>query len=54
MLTRPPTHIWGRLYLQMILFSVGLLTLMYMDSLIVLAKPCPSLSAMLKLSIVVK
>ena len=45
---------WGRLYLPMFLFRVGLLTLMYMDFLIVLAKPCPSLSTMLTLFMVVR
>ena len=40
--TRTPSPMWGRLYLPMFLFRVGLLTLMYMDSLIVLVKPCPS------------
>ena len=52
-MTITPSHIWGRLYLPMFLFRVGLLTLMYMDSLIVLTKPFFSLHTMLKLSIVV-
>ena len=34
-------HIWWRLYLSMFLIRVGLLTLMFMDSLIVQAKPYP-------------
>ena len=41
--TRTPSHIWGRLYLPTFLFRVGLVTLMYMDSLIILVKlgpPC--------------
>ena len=52
-LTRATSHIWGKLYLPMFLFRVGLLTLMFIDSLFVLTKPCPSLPTMLKLSKVV-
>ena len=52
MLTGTPFHIWERFYLPIFLFRVGLLTLLYMDSLIVLVKPCPSLTNMLKFSIV--
>ena len=42
-LSRDLSHIWGTLNLPMFLFNVGLLTLMNMDSLISLAKLCPSL-----------
>ena len=45
--------ICGRLHLPVFLLSVKLLTLMYMDLLIVLAKLCTSLPTMLKLSSVV-
>ena len=48
-LTRTPSHICGRLYLPMFLLRMGLFTLMYMDSFIVVAKLCPSLPTMLKL-----
>ena len=41
----------GRLYFPIFLLSVGLCTLMYMDSLIVLAKLLSSLSIILKLLI---
>ena len=34
---------WGKLNLPMLLFKVGLLTLIEMDSFIFLAKLCPSL-----------
>ena len=54
MLSRSPSHIWGRLYLPIFLFTVGLLTLLYLDSLAVLAKSCPSLSTMLKFSMVIR
>ena len=37
------SHMWGKLNLPIFLFKVGLLTLITMDSLIFLAKPCPSL-----------
>ena len=53
MLTRASSYIGGRLYLLMILFRMGLLTITYMDSLIDHAKPCPTLPTMLKLSMVV-
>ena len=43
-----------KLFLPMFLFRVGLLTLIYMDSVIILVKPCPSLPTMLKLSMVVR
>ena len=39
----------GKLYLSMFLFNVGLFTLMNMDSLIFLAKLCPSLPITWKL-----
>ena len=34
---------WGKLNLPIFLFNAGLLTLIKMDSLMFLAKPCPSL-----------
>ena len=37
-LSKTLSHVWGKLNLCMFLFSVGLLTLMNMDSLIFLAK----------------
>ena len=40
-LKRTLSHIWLRLYLPMFWFNVGLFTLMKIDSLIVLACPCP-------------
>ena len=43
------SHMWGKLNLFMFLFNVGLLTLMNMDSLIFLAKLCPSLPIIWKL-----
>ena len=43
------SHMWGKLNLPMFLFSVGLLTLMNIDSLIFLAKLCPSLPIIWKL-----
>ena len=39
LLTRTSSHIWGRWYLPMFLFRDGLLTLMYIDSLINLERP---------------
>ena len=42
-LSKTLSHVWGKLNLPMFLFNVGLLILMYMDSLIFLAKLCPSL-----------
>ena len=53
-LTRTPSHIWESLYLPIFQFRIGLLILMYMDSLIALVKPCLSLPNMLKLFIVVR
>ena len=52
-LNRTLSHIWWSLYLHMFLLSVGLLTLMYIDTFIVLARPLSSLSIMLKFSWVV-
>ena len=43
------SHIWGKLNLPTLLFRVGLLTLMNMDSLIYLDKWCSSLPIILKL-----
>ena len=40
---------WDRLNLPMLLLRVGLLTLMQMDSLMFLAKLCPSLPIIWKL-----
>ena len=42
-LSKTLSHMWGKLNLPMFLFNVGLLTLIKIDSLIFLAKPCPSL-----------
>ena len=47
------SHIWCKLNLAMFLFSVGLLTLMHMDSLIVLAMLWSSLPIICMLSCVV-
>ena len=47
-LNRIPSHICSRLNFAMFLLRVGLFTLMKMDSLMILTKPCPSLSTMLK------
>ena len=41
-LIRTLSHIWGKLNLPTLLFKVGLLTLINMDSLIYLDKWCPS------------
>ena len=54
MLIRTSSHTWGRWYLPMFLFRDGLLTLIYIDSLINLERPCSSLPTMLKLLIVVE
>ena len=40
-LSKTLSHMWGKLNLPIFLFKVGLLTLINMDSLIFLAKPCP-------------
>ena len=48
-LSKTLSHIWGKLNLPMLLFKVGLLTLIKMDSFIFLAKLCPSLPIIWKL-----
>ena len=48
-LSKTLSHMWGKLNLPMFLFNVGLLTLIKIDSLIFLAKPCPSLPIIWKL-----
>ena len=53
MLPRITSHICERLFLPMLLLRVGLFMLMNMDSLIVPANLCPSLTTMLKFSNVV-
>ena len=40
-LSKTLSHMWGKLNLPMFLFNVGLLTLIKIDSLMFLAKPCP-------------
>ena len=50
---RTLSQLCGRLYLPIFLFRVGLLTLIYMASLIALAKLYPSLHIIWKLSTVV-
>ena len=52
MVCRTSSHICGRWYLPMFLFRVGLLTVMYTASLIVLRRFWSSLPTILKLSIV--
>ena len=52
-LNRTLSHIWLNWNISIFLFSVGLFTLMKMDSLINLVKSYPSLPVMLKLSWVV-
>ena len=42
-LSKTLSHMWGKLNLPLFLFRVGLLTLINMNSLIFLAKQCPSL-----------
>ena len=42
-LSKTLSHMWGKLNLPIFLFNVGLLTLINMDSLMFLAKPCTSL-----------
>ena len=42
-LSKTLSHMWGKFNLPIFLFNVGLLTLMKIDSLMFLAKPCPSL-----------
>ena len=53
-LTRTSSHTCGRWYLPMFLFRDGLLTLIYIDSLINLERLCSSLPTILKLSSVVE
>ena len=48
-LSKTVSHMLGKLNLPMFLFNVGLLTLMNMDSLIYIAKLCPSLLIIWKL-----
>ena len=43
------SHMWGKLNLPIFLFNVGLLTLIKVDSLMFLAKPCPSFHIIWKL-----
>ena len=42
-LNKTLSHMWGKLNLPIFLFHLGLLTLMKIDSLMFLAKPCSSL-----------
>ena len=42
-LSKTLSPIWGKLNLPIFLFNVGLLTLIKIDSLMFLTKPCPSL-----------
>ena len=48
-LSKTLSHMWGKLNLPMFLFNVGLLTLINTDSLMFLAKVCPSLPIIWKL-----
>ena len=48
-LSKTLSHMWGKLNLPMLLFNVGLLTLMNIDSLKFVAKLCPSLPIIWKL-----
>ena len=43
-LSKSLSHMWCKLNLPIFLFNVGLLTLIKIDSLMFLAKSCPSLS----------
>ena len=52
-LSKTLSHILGKVNLPIFLFSEGLFTLMNMDSLIFVAKPCPSLPIIWKLCWVV-
>ena len=45
-LSKTQSHMWGKLNLPIFLFNVGF----NMDSLMILAKPCPSLPIIWKLS----
>ena len=49
-LSKTLSHICGKLNLPIFLFNVGLFTLINIDSLIFLAKPCPSLPIIWELS----
>ena len=42
-LSKTLSHMWGKLNLPIFLFNVELLTPIKIDSIIFLAKPCPSL-----------
>ena len=48
-LSKTLSHICGKLNLPILLFNVRLFTLINIDSLILLAKPCPSLHIIWKL-----
>ena len=48
-LSKTLSHMWGKLNLPKVQFSMGSLTLMNMDSLIFLANLCPSLPIIWKL-----
>ena len=48
-LSRTLSHMWGKLNLPMLLFNVGFLNLINIDSFIFLAKLCPSLPIIWKL-----
>ena len=48
-LSKTLIHMWGKLNLPIFLFNVGLFTLINMDSLMFLSKPCPSLPIIWKL-----
>ena len=48
-LSKTLSHMWGKLNLPMFLFSVGLLTLIKIDSVIFIPKLCPSLPIIWKL-----
>ena len=54
LLTRTSSHMWARWYLPIFLFRDGLLTLIYIDSLINLERFCSSLPTILKLLSVVE
>ena len=41
LLSKTLSHMWGKLNLPIFLFNVGLLTLINIDSLMVLANSCP-------------
>ena len=52
-LSKTLSQIWDRLNLPILLFKVGLLTLMKMDSFMFLARLCPSLPIIWKLFLLV-